>query len=190
MFVERKGILVILSLLTACILDGCSHARKPPGTGPTKGLVPYTRVRAMAEKIDPDNVLRLRFYGPDLSHTEAQDPFDVTDPDLIRRFVEALRSAEGEELPLLNWADTLVIQLKTPGPDGRDTHKMHFDGSTVGGSYGPAFYRLLGVLEDYEAQEVRESVRCKRRSCSCQRLDQHAARPTAGIPSSHRAMPS
>jgi hypothetical protein len=169
MWAERKKrqiVLLWLVIVPACMLVLCfqllnalrSGRNKTPATLHIAGLIPYERLRALAQGTRVEDVACMRFYGPNLGRDHRADAILITDPRLIREFLQALQSAEAQPLPMLDRPDVLQIDFKRAPIGYANPAVLHFNAATVGECFGIAFNQTLGRLGDIEASEFRQEI--------------------------------
>lgn len=156
-----------LLLLVVCAMSGLSPVYADAPRKPI--LSPDRKVRTLVRNISVRQVAFIQFS--DLLHGgEAISPYDplggpvahpaflpvVTDPRLIRRFLDALRHASETTgpHPLLAWP-TLEIHFRPSGGRPRPPVSVEFNAEY----FGPQFFAVLNTLPGHLASRLHREVR-------------------------------
>lgn len=118
---------------------------------------PDLSVQELANKISEEEVESLRFTGGNIG-SDYDDGIVVTDRVLIRRFLEALRHANGREAYVGNRICYLFIQLREEAKPPDPTLTLRFYPANAADCFGPDFRAALQKLSDYYAEQVGRQI--------------------------------
>lgn len=109
-------------------------------------LLPDTATRQKVRSIRAAQVVKMSFFGPSLGRWE-NNPLDIRDSRLVRRFLEALNHAKSPYLGTADRADTLLIYTKSL-KKGDYPLRFDYNPKSPASCYGVEFYNIVKKLND------------------------------------------
>lgn len=126
---------------------------KRPKPSPLARTLPDYWVRGIANSLEATDVRAMRFKGMQIG--EKDSAITVSDPVLIQKFLDGLKTAEMSALPASgNQPDEFTIHLKRKVRNLAPTIELRFSPRTVLGSFSPAFHAAVNELRPLQAKRI------------------------------------